>query len=941
MTECDPFYSGRPFGGLCIVVKKCEAFSSREIEIACDRVLAVGLYDTRGTLMQVVVCVYMPFYNGTPEKYEEFVETLDNLQSVVDSFGPSAPVLLLGDFNAQLPSKTYLQKKWYKEKGFNRHSSVLYDFVTGNDLSVADFLFPQTVRYTYFNHLNRHYSWIDHVLCFQRDLSKITQCIIVPEDPGNMSDHLPIQVTFTVPSKPVIKNSPGVIQQEFPIPKWKDLNAIECFQQSLSDRLFGLESLDSSRICTDTLQTCVDNRLSIINSAIHSAAREAGIVPKNSFKPKPFWCPNLSVLRDKKQFWWSIWVELGRPRCGSVFVIWKNLKKQFRRLARHNIQNQIALETSTINQHFKRREMKCFWNKLKKQQQVKTNSVLTADNLAAHFKTVMMDNEHLSGEHLDIKNFVESCASDNKLHRAEVNISPSEVMSMVKSLKQGISPGCDGITTEHLLHGMCPALASTLANLYSVVLSTSTVPSIVSAGLIIPVLKKPSSDPNLPSNYRPITLSSIHSKMIELVIMPNHDINDAQFGFREGRGTTFVTSLINDCAAYYKNGKSAMFLCSLDAEKCFDSIWHHGLMFKLWPILPLHHWLFLYRWYRCTNAAIRWNGAVSSSFSVSRGMRQGSVLSPVLFNIFLDELLQQLQKMPQGIRVFDMALNSCAYADDITLFAATVPGLQCLIDKCVSYSNKFRFRFGFKKSKCMILGKNPFITIPSWKICDQVIATDNHTEILGVTFESNLSYSKHVQTRITSCRQRMYGLTSVGMSYPGLASDTKAYIWNSIGAPMITYAMESIHMTNANIKQLKSAQGAVIKRVMGIPKRSHHTRLLDALKIPTTDTLVNINVQKLYHRIFGCESPAKELQIRFLKNYIVNNDTIPNTLIQRILSQGVSPVKVILNKPKGFSRKQNCDNGITDSLRSMLFHDNYVKIDSNEHLLASLLLRAF
>ena len=513
---------------------------------------------------------------------------------------------------------------------------------------------------------------------------------------------------------------------------------------------------------------------------------------------------------------------------------------------------------------------------------------------------------------------------------------------MVKSLKAGISPGCDGITTEHLLHGMCPALATTLSNLYSAVLSTATVPSVISAGVIIPVLKKPSCDPNLPSNYRPITLSSVHSKMIELVIMPSPDINDAQFGFREGRGTTFVTSLINDCAAYYKNRKSPMYLCSLDAEKCFDSIWHHGLMFKLWPILPLHHWLFLYRWYRSTNTVIHWNNCRSFSFSVSRGMRQGSILSPTLFNIFLDELLQQLQLIPHGIKVFDMSLNVCAYADDITLFAATIPGLQCLIDKCVSYSEKYRFKFGLKKSKCMVLGKNPFATSPRWKIGDSDIMCEDSVEILGVTIENDLCYSRHVQKRITSCRQRMYGLTSVGMSYPGLASETKSYLWNSIGAPMITYGMESVNLTNANLKQLRSVQGSIIKSVMGIPKRSHHSGLLEALRIPTTDELVRVNASKLYHRIFSCESPASEIQQRFLTNYLTNNEVIPGTLIQRLLSQGASPVNSILNAPRKYTCRTKChDNGIVDSLQSMLFHDNYIKPHSNEHMLTVLLLRAF
>ena len=159
---------------------------------------------------------------------------------------------------------------------------------------------------------------------------------------------------------------------------------------------------------------------------------------------------------------------------------------------------------------------------------------------------------------------------------------------------------------------------------------------------------------------------------------------------------------------------------------------------------------------------------------------------------------------------------------------------------------------------------------------------------------------------------------------------------------MITYGMESVNLTNANLKQLRSVQGSIIKSVMGIPKRSHHSGLFEALRIPTTDELVRVNTSKLYHRIFSCESPASEIQQRFLTNYLTNNEVIPGTLIQRLLSQGASPVNSILNAPRKYTCRTKChDNGIVDSLQSMLFHDNYIKPHSNEHMLTVLLLRAF
>jgi hypothetical protein len=547
----------------------------------------------------------------------------------------------------------------------------------------------------------------------------------------------------------------------------------------------------------------------------------------------------------------------------------------------------------------------------------------------------MTDDNVLTDDQKKVSDTVKLHAQQKSGHAMDVEIDPASIMSVLKNMKQGTAPGADGVTVEHLIHGFSSELCTVLADFYSSIFSSASVPRVFCSGVIIPILKKPSSDPNITSNFRPITLSSVFSKLAELLMIPHNDVCDTQFGFREGRGTTFVTSLISDCALYYKENASPMFLCSLDAERCFDSIWHHGLLYKLLPILPSHQWLFLYRWYTSTNAQVSWNGHSSFTFNVSRGIRQGSVLSPYLFNIFMYDQLIELKSQPEGIRIHDYALNSCAFADDVTLFCSTVPGLQKLIDICVIYANKFRH----KKSQCIVFGKSPFRQSPSWQLCGQQLQTKHEVEILGVTLNDSLNCSSHVAKRVSSSRQRIYGLTTVGMSYPGLASDVKAYLWKTIGIPMMSYGMETVPLSEQNIKTLRSAQGGVIKRVMGIPKRSHHSKLVEALGITPIETIISNNVQKLYHRIFTCHSPSRELQMKFLSHYIKTGKCVKDSLLHRLLISGASPTKTVLSKPTCWS-PPTCD-GITDSIRHCIYNDNYIKPDSNEHVLVTLLLKAF
>jgi hypothetical protein len=408
---------------------------------------------------------------------------------------------------------------------------------------------------------------------------------------------------------------------------------------------------------------------------------------------------------------------------------------------------------------------------------------------------------------------------------------------LIHSLKANTAAGIDGISADHLIWGKSPVLCHHLASVYSAILSWNVVPRVFNTGIIVPILKKASLDPNQPSNYRPVTISCVHSKLIETLLIPDDTVNNCQFGFREKRGTSFGCALLNDIQHYFTNQGSPLYICSLDAEKCFDRIWHAGLMFKLWNKLPLGHWLLLYKWYSNTYAKVRWNSAY-------------------LFNIFIDDLIQQIQNSDNGTRIGNERYNCFAYADDINLFSATIPGLQNLINICKEYANVWRFRFGINKTKCMISGKVPYEEGPSWTLGDHAIENVSFMEILGSIFTNNCKSKLHVDKRIKSTRQCYYSLRPAGMCYPGLNTTCKAYLWKSACLPTLTYGCESMNICKADMKRLNNAQGCTIKNLLGLGKRSHHSNLLSALGLPSTEHIINRNILSFYHNVFRVSSPT-------------------------------------------------------------------------------------
>ena len=137
------------------------------------------------------------------------------------------------------------------------------------------------------------------------------------------------------------------------------------------------------------------------------------------------------------------------------------------------------------------------------------------------------------------------------------------------------------------------------------------VPDIFKIGVIVPILKKSSLNPNMCTKYRPITLSSVHTKIIELLMLPKYEVSDNQFGFRTKRGTAFGCTLLNDVMCYCNHTNSPLYVCSLDAEKCFDSIWHPVLFYKLKDKISHTFWLFLVKWYKGLRAVVKWKGQYS------------------------------------------------------------------------------------------------------------------------------------------------------------------------------------------------------------------------------------------------------------------------------------------------------------------------------------------
>ena len=185
-------------------------------------------------------------------------------------------------------------------------------------------------------------------------------------------------------------------------PNWSNATKNDRYLQAVTNKISKLGKLTIPTDVPFNLKTTVNKRFEDINNIFKEAASESGCIPHKTLKPKAYWCPNLSALRDKKRYWWEIWVSCDRPRNGIIYDIHKDLKKKFRRLCRKNISALSKKPLDTLNRHFKNNDMCAFWNKLKSNNHTKTNSKLRSNEFADFYSSTMSDNNNLTEEQLEI-----------------------------------------------------------------------------------------------------------------------------------------------------------------------------------------------------------------------------------------------------------------------------------------------------------------------------------------------------------------------------------------------------------------------------------------------------------------------------------------------------------------------------------------------------------
>ena len=331
------------------------------------------------------------------------------------------------------------------------------------------------------------------------------------------------------------------------------------------------------------------------------------------------------------------------------------------------------------------------------------------------------------------------------------SVTVDEISKAIKQLEKGKSAGPDSICAEHIIYSS-RIIPFHLSLLFSAILRYTVIPTKLMDVFIVPIIKNKCGNISSKENYRPISLSCIISKLLERIILnliiTFLKVSDNQFAFKKNHSTTMCIYLLKQAIAEFTSNNTPVYTCFLDIKKAFDRINNDKLLNILYGRgVPLFIIDVLLYWFTHQKFYIRWLGQQSEDFNPTCGLRQGSVISPILFNIYLDDLSQKLNKSKIGCNILSTILNHVCYADDLVVLSPSFKGLRYLLKLCEEFSKSHDIIFNGIKSKCILFEANYQIDKPIITLMDQHLEFVECIKYLGVTITANQSDNQEISNQ--------------------------------------------------------------------------------------------------------------------------------------------------------------------------------------------------
>ena len=378
-----------------------------------------------------------------------------------------------------------------------------------------------------------------------------------------------------------------------------------------------------------------------------------------------------------------------------------------------------------------------------------------------------------------------------------------DVCLALDKLHTGKASGHDQIVTEHITH--ChPVIYALLAKLFNIMIFSGYVPDDFGVGILIPIPKSDSTcGTHKLENFRGITLSPVISKIFEhcilLVCSEYFVTSDNQFGFKSKVGCSHAIYTLRHVIDYHARNYSTLNMCFVDVSKAFDRVSHPALFIKLLNRnVPRIIVIVLHNWYTNLSNYVQWGNHRSDVFTITAGVRQGGILSPFLFTIYVNDMLDRLNDM--GCSFHGYIIGAIMYADDLIFMSNSVYQLQLMLQVCQHEISLLDLKINLTKSVCMRVGHRFNIPCAKMSLGHGEIDWSDEVKYLGIYIKSGRDF----MCDMTNNKKKFYRSSNAIFSKLSKFRNNMVVmkLICSISLPTLIYANEALNLTKSQILSL-------------------------------------------------------------------------------------------------------------------------------------------